>query len=47
MDQYRPAYKAHHYPELSRTITAAEFQQAVVLAHQAGLHRLDQRVRRF
>lgn len=47
MDQYRPVYKAHHYPELSRTITAAEFQQAVVLAHQAGLHRLDQRVRRF
>ena len=43
MDQYRPAYKAHLYPELNRPITREEYAAAVRLAHQAGLHRLDER----
>ncbi len=41
MDQYRPAYKACEYPELSRRITRAEWEQAVSLARKAGLYRLD------
>ncbi|HDN80753.1 MAG TPA: radical SAM protein, partial [Chloroflexi bacterium] len=43
MDQYRPCYKAHEIPELSRRITAEEYEEAVKLAHQAGLYRLDER----
>jgi len=43
MDQYRPAYRAHHYPELNRTITRAEFDTAVKMAHETGLNRLDKR----
>lgn len=45
MDQYRPAYKATQYPELNRPITKQEYQQALHLAHERGLHRLDQRRR--
>jgi putative pyruvate formate lyase activating enzyme len=41
MAQYHPCYKAHDIPSLARPISAAEFQQAVDLAHQAGLYRLD------
>lgn len=43
MDQYRPDYKAHHFPELNRRITQAEFDAAINLAKEAGLTRLDQR----
>ena len=43
MDQYRPCYKAHELPPLNRRITAEEYEEAVRLAHEAGLHRLDQR----
>lgn len=43
MDQYRPAYRAHHYPELGRRITRAEFDKAVKVAQEAGLDRLDKR----
>jgi putative pyruvate formate lyase activating enzyme len=43
MDQYRPAYRAAQYPELNRPITRAEYQTAVRLALDAGLHRLDER----
>lgn len=43
MDQYRPAYKARKYPELNRRITHEEFQAAQKMAHEAGLHRLDER----
>ena len=43
MDQYRPAYRAHHYPELTRRITEAEFDYAVNMAQRAGLKRLDSR----
>jgi putative pyruvate formate lyase activating enzyme len=41
MDQYRPAFQAHHYPELNRLVAKQEFVEAVQLAHQAGLYRLD------
>lgn len=43
MDQYRPAYKAHQYPQLNRTITHEEYQTAVQMALDAGINRLDQR----
>ncbi|MBA7506299.1 hypothetical protein ES706_04980 [subsurface metagenome] len=41
MAQYRPCYKAYDIPSLARPISTAEFQEAVALAHQAGLNRLD------
>lgn len=41
MAQYRPCYKAYDIPSLARPISTAEFQEAVELAHQAGLNRLD------
>jgi putative pyruvate formate lyase activating enzyme len=43
MDQYRPAYKSHQYPELHRGLTNQEYQFAVGAAHSAGLQRLDNR----
>jgi putative pyruvate formate lyase activating enzyme len=45
MDQYRPAYKAYQYPELNRPITKQEYQEALRMAHERGLYRLDQRRR--
>ena len=45
MDQYRPCYQAHSLPPLDRRITSAEYQAAMLLAHEAGLCRLDGRVR--
>jgi putative pyruvate formate lyase activating enzyme len=41
MDQYRPCYRASDYPELSRPITREEFDEAIRLAREAGLERLD------
>ncbi len=41
MDQYRPAYRAEQFPELNRRLTREEYQQAIELAHRAGLYRLD------
>jgi putative pyruvate formate lyase activating enzyme len=43
MDQYRPAYRAHNFPELTRGITRAEYDEAVQMARAAGLQRLDER----
>jgi putative pyruvate formate lyase activating enzyme len=43
MDQYRPAYRAHHFPDLNRRITRQEYQAAVQSAQDAGLDRLDER----
>ena len=43
MDQYRPAYKAHHFLELNRGITRQEYSAAVKMAKDAGLDRLDER----
>lgn len=43
MSQYRPTYKAYEYAELDRCPSAEELQEALDLAHQAGLTRLDER----
>ena len=39
MDQYRPAYRAIRYSELSRGITAKEYNETVEYARRLGLHR--------
>jgi putative pyruvate formate lyase activating enzyme len=41
MAQYRPCYQAYDLPPLDRPIAAAEYREAMRLAHDAGLHRLD------
>ena len=41
MDQYRPAHRAYSFPELSRCIRREEWDAAVRMAREAGLHRLD------
>jgi putative pyruvate formate lyase activating enzyme len=43
MAQYRPCYKAGHYPELNRPPTRQELAQAQQAVLDAGLHRLDER----
>ena len=43
MDQYRPAFKAHHFPELNRTVTRQEYGAAIKMAQEAGLTQLDER----
>jgi putative pyruvate formate lyase activating enzyme len=43
MSQYRPEFRAHHYPDLNRRISALEYQQAYNWALEARLTRLDQR----
>ena len=47
MNQYRPCGDAVQFHELSRAVTAAEYQQALNDAQAAGITRLDQRQRRF
>jgi putative pyruvate formate lyase activating enzyme len=47
MSQYRPTYKAHNYPEIDRRPTAEELEEAVDLAREAGLTRLDERKSRL
>ncbi len=39
MDQYRPAFKAYRYPELSRNITTDEYYEVINYAESIGLHR--------
>lgn len=41
MDQYYPAYKAHQYPDINRKLTNREFQEAITLAEEHGLKRID------
>lgn len=43
MFQYRPTYKSQQYPEIDRRPSADELQEAVALAREAGLTRLDER----
>ena len=47
MDQYRPCYRSHELPPLNRRITRQEYEEAVRLALEAGLHRLDKRQARW
>jgi putative pyruvate formate lyase activating enzyme len=42
MDQYRPCYRAHQFPLLTRPITPEEYGAALELAAKYGLRRLDQ-----
>ncbi|MDS4068718.1 MAG: radical SAM protein [Candidatus Competibacter sp.] len=45
MDQYHPCYKAFEEPPLDRSLSAEEYGQALRLAEQYGLRRLDRRRR--
>ncbi|WP_298268534.1 radical SAM protein [Geobacter sp.] len=40
MDQYRPCFQASD-PPMNRRITPAEFKEAVTIAREEGIHRLD------
>ncbi len=39
MDQYRPEYRAHEYPEINRRITHKEYVEAIQIAKRFGLYR--------
>jgi putative pyruvate formate lyase activating enzyme len=39
MDQYYPCYRAGEIPELSRPVSAVEFQEALDIARRFGLTR--------
>jgi len=41
MDQYHPCYKAFDYPSLNRRITHQEYADAIQMAEDAGLKRID------
>ncbi len=41
MAQYHPCYQAFDIPQLARPVNRQEFQEAIDLAHQHGLYRLD------
>jgi putative pyruvate formate lyase activating enzyme len=43
MDQYRPCGKAHQCPPINRRLTNEEYNEALDMARDAGLRRLDQR----
>jgi putative pyruvate formate lyase activating enzyme len=43
MPQYRPEGQARRCPEIDRTITAAEWREAIGVAREEGLRRLEQR----
>jgi len=46
MGQYRPAHKAHRYPEIARPVRPGEVERARLQAEQLGL-RLDERKQNF
>jgi len=41
MEQYRPAYRAHEFPEISRRITPTEYRSVVAHARRLGLRLSD------
>jgi len=45
MTQYHPCYKAFGVPQLARPTSEEEFNQALELAYQQGLNRLDTPIR--
>jgi len=46
MDQYRPAYRAHEIPRIARPLHREEYLEAVNIATEHGLERLDGASRR-
>jgi putative pyruvate formate lyase activating enzyme len=40
MAQYTPSHRARDYPELSRRITGWEYEEALAISKQVGLHRV-------
>jgi len=40
MDQYQPYYKAKDHPLINRRITSEEYQEALKIAQEEGLHRI-------
>jgi putative pyruvate formate lyase activating enzyme len=43
MDQYRPCYRAGEFEDINRSLLRSEYDQAMELARQAGLHRFDEK----
>jgi len=43
MAQYHPCHKAFDMPQLARPVSRQEFSEAIDLAHQRGLNRLDRK----
>lgn len=43
MAQYRPCGEASKNPPLNRRLTQAEYEEALAIAQEEGIHRLDQR----
>jgi len=41
MNQYRPEFNARQFPKINRPITRTEYQQAIEMAAEAGLWRVD------
>jgi putative pyruvate formate lyase activating enzyme len=41
MDQYHPCHKAFDHPPLDRRVTTHEYAEAIELAEEAGLKRID------
>ncbi len=47
MPQYRPCHEAHRFPEIDRPLTDREYEEALRIAREEGITRLDRRERRF
>ncbi len=46
MNQYRSCGEAYRYPPIDRSITFDEYQEAIQIAHEEGIERLDNRLAR-
>jgi len=42
MEQYHPCFRAREFPEINRSLSREEYQQAMAVARAAGLHRLEE-----
>jgi putative pyruvate formate lyase activating enzyme len=47
MAQYRPAGESSNFPEIDRAITGSEYQEALAIAAEVGMARLDERRPKF
>jgi putative pyruvate formate lyase activating enzyme len=47
MAQYRPAGESSDFPEIDRAITGNEYQEALAMAAEVGMKRLDERRPKF